>query len=198
MIIVGVTGVIGTGKSTLSGMLRDKGFPVIDVDGLGRQASSEPQVLKAVEDAFGRDFVRDGSINRPAMKDLVFRDPAALKAIEGIIHPFVHDVLCRTIAELSAQGEKAVIADHPLLYETGMNSKCSKVVVVSASAQTIQRRLQVRGVTEDDMERRLRFQIPLAEKVARADFVVNNDGSIEDLKAECSRLEAAIKEWEEE
>jgi dephospho-CoA kinase len=198
MIIVGVTGVIGTGKSTLSGMLKDRGFPVIDVDGLGRQASSDPEVLRAVEDAFGKGLVRDGSIDRPSMKDLVFRDPAALRTIEGIIHPFVHEVLCRTIGELSAKGERAAIVDHPLLFETGMNDKCSKVVVVSASEETIRRRLKLRGVTEDDMKRRLGFQIPLAEKAARADFVVNNDGSIEDLKGECSRLEAAIKEWEEE
>jgi dephospho-CoA kinase len=198
MIIVGVTGVLGTGKSTLSGMLRDTGFNVIDIDELGREASRSGEVVKAVAGAFGEGFVKNGSIDRGAMKELVFRDPKALRTIEGIIHPAVGEALCRAIAALLSSGAQAAIIDHPLLFETGFFRKCQKVVVVSASAQRIQERLRIRGITEDDMERRLKFQIPLAEKEGRADFVVNNNGSIEDLKEECLRLEAKIQEWEEE
>ncbi len=198
MIIVGITGVLGTGKSTLSGMLRDKGLPVIDIDELGRQASRSPEVVTAVEKAFGSAFVKNGSIDRDAMKELVFINPQALKTIEGIIHPVVRGEMCRAVTAFSVSGAKTVIIDHPLLFETGLDKKCNRVVVVSAQIETMRERLKKRGVTEDDMERRLRFQIPLAEKERRADFVVRNDGSIGDLQGECRKLETKIREWEEQ
>jgi dephospho-CoA kinase len=198
MIIVGITGIIGTGKSTLSGMLRDKGFPVIDIDELGREASRDKEVLGAVEGALGGGFIKDGALDRAAMKDLVFRDAGALRVVEGIIHPAVHAALCKALAELSDGGARTAIIDHPLLFETGLYRKCQKVVVVSAGAEKIRERLKSRGITEEDMERRLTFQIPLAEKEAKADFVVYNDGTIQDLEGECLRLKAKIEKWEEQ
>jgi dephospho-CoA kinase len=198
MIIVGITGVIGTGKSTLSDMLRARGFPVIDIDKLGREASSNKDVLKAVEDALGGGLIKDDTIDRVAMKNLVFGDAGALKTIEDIIHPVVHVAMHKALAELSNAGARVAIIDHPLLFETGLYKKCQKVVVVSAGTETTRARLKARGITEDDMARRLRFQIPLAEKEARADFVVHNDGTMKDLEGECLKLEAAIEKWEEQ
>jgi dephospho-CoA kinase len=104
----------------------------------------------------------------------------------------------RKIARLKKEGVGVVVVDHPLLFEAGFYMKMDRVVVVSAEGQRMRERLRARGMDDKDVERRLSFQVPLEEKEARADYVVRNDGTIDDLTREAALLCEKITEWEED
>ena len=198
MIIIGITGVIGSGKSTVSTMLGQHGFPVFDLDEMAKKVTASQEVLDEISITFGKEYVSSGAIDTDKIKDLVFRDKDALRKLENIIHPKVREKLFLAIGQSAKNKEKAVIVDAPLLFETGMNEKMDRIVVVSTKMDILKDRLVKRGMSADDAARRLTFQIPLEEKERRADYVVKNNGSRTDLENEVAVLIAKIQSWEEE
>jgi dephospho-CoA kinase len=198
MILVGITGIIGSGKSTATDLLREEGFPVIDLDRLAKESLSWDGVKEGVLRTFGKEYIRDGMADVERLRATVFCNEESLRKIEAIIHPIVIDELLRRTRELAASGEGVAIVDAPLLFEKGLQEQLNRVVVISASMETIRERLRKRGMAEEDMERRILFQIPLAEKEKIADYVVRNDGTEEDLKTEIHALVGRVKSWEVE
>ncbi len=198
MIIIGITGVIGSGKSTVSTMLGQHGFPVFDLDEMAKKVTASQEVLDEISITFGKEYVSSGAIDTDKIKDLVFGDKDALRKLENIIHPKVRKKLFLAIGQYAKNKEKAVIVDAPLLFETGMNEKMDRIVVVSTKMDILKDRLVKRGMSADDAARRLTFQIPLEEKERRADYVVKNNGSRTDLENEVAVLIAKIQSWEEE
>lgn len=196
MITIGITGIIGSGKTTASAALKNKGIPVVDLDFLAKKALTLTEVHEDIERELGNGFVSEGEIVVERLRDLVFADKEKLQKLEAIIHPRVLAQLWQTIRELEAAGEKAVIVDGPLLFETDLHKKLDKTVVVSADMGVIRERLKTRGMAPDDIEKRISHQIPLWEKEKVADYVLFNNGTREDLDREIENLLERINEWE--
>jgi dephospho-CoA kinase len=196
MILVGITGTIGSGKTTVSSMLLQEGIPVIDLDRLGKEVTDYDEVVKDIKEAFGAEYIVNNRVDTARLREIAFIDAETRCKLEDIIHPRARIELWKRIDKLKAEGAPVVVVDAPLLYETGLHKKLDKVVVVSADMDKIRERLRLRGMDEEDANRRLPHQIPLVEKEKMADYVLYNNGSEEDLKKELKTLALKIKEWE--
>ena len=174
MIILGITGSIGMGKSTAAGMVRRLGVPVHDADrvvhGLLARGGA---AVRAVEAAFGAGVIDDGAVDRPRLGARVFGDPQALKALEGILHPLVRLAERRFLALSAARREPLVALDIPLLFETGAERRLDATLVVTAPAFVQRARvLARRGMSGEKLDAILKRQTPDREKRARADFLL--------------------------
>ncbi|ADI15668.1 dephospho-CoA kinase [Truepera radiovictrix] len=176
---VGLTGNIGSGKSAVARLLQARGAAVIDADALARDATRDPAVLARIAAAFGPDLVVDGALDRAALAARVFRDPAARSVLNGLVHPWVQRERERRVAALLAQPEppRVIVHDIPLLFEVGLEGAFDTVVVVDAPLELRVRRVAARsGLSEEEVRARDAAQLPLAEKVRRADVVIDNSG----------------------
>lgn len=186
---VGLTGGIASGKSAVSRLLASYGALVIDADLIARQVV-EPGTpgLAAVVDAFGAQvLLADGALDRPALGRLVFTDPAARACLNAIVHPLVAAQTARRVAELPA--DAVVVHDIPLLVENGLFPAYDDVVVVSCSPATqLQRLVEQRGLTPAEAQARIDAQAPLADKLAVATHVIDNEGTLDDLATQVERL----------
>ena len=196
MIVVGITGIIGSGKTTASRILKKKGITVVDLDALAKKAVTLKEVQEEIINRLGKEYVKDGNLVVEKLKETVFMDKEKLRTLESIIHPRVREDLWKTIAEKREAGAGFVIVDGPLLYETDLHKSLDKIVVVSTEKEGIRERLRTRGLSDEDMDMRMSNQIPLKEKEKRADFVIFNNGTRRDLEQEVEGLLRRIKEWE--
>jgi dephospho-CoA kinase len=196
MIKIGITGILGSGKTTVSNLLRRAGYSVIDLDSLAKEVIEREDVRKEIGDSLGAGFLRDGRVDVEKLREAAFREKELLKGLEEIIHPRVRAELFERIGLQREAG--AVVVDAPLLIERGLHRSLDRIVVVSAERNNILGRLKLRGMTDDDVERRLQFQISLAEKEKMADHVVRNDGTRGDLEREVEVLLQKMKQWEVE
>jgi dephospho-CoA kinase len=189
MLLVGLTGGIGSGKSTVAGMLAERGAVILDADVYARDAVAVgSDAFDAVVRRFGDDIVgSDGELDRAKLASIVFADRAALDDLEAIVHPEVRRRLADAIqAELDTN--HVVVLVNPLLIEMGTHRDCDVVVVVSAEPETQVARATARGLDEADVRARIAAQLPLNERARQADVLLDNEGSIEDLEAEADVL----------
>jgi len=189
MLLVGLTGGIGSGKSTVARMLADRGAVVLSADAFARQAvAAGTPAFRRVVDLFGPDVVGgDGELDRAAIAAIVFDDAERRAALEEVIHPEVRRRIAEGIAA-EAGSDRVVVVDSPLLIETGAHRGFPTVVVVSASPATQIARLLARGMSEQDARARLAAQMPLEDKVVVADVVLDNEGTEEELEAQVERI----------
>src|SRR6478609_2755580 len=182
--VFGITGGIGSGKSTVAALLRERGVPVVDADELARQAVApgSPGLADVVQ-AFGTEVLgADGSLDRKKLGALVFSDETARKRLNSLTHPRVRQLSQERFAELGRQGVELAGYDVPLLFEVGLDAVLQPVVVVAASEATQLARVMARdGSSEGDARARIAAQLPLDEKRRRANYVLENDGSRAEL-----------------
>ena len=189
MFRLGLTGGIGSGKSTVSARLASHGAVVIDYDKLARDAVElGTPALAAITERFGPDVIAaDGTLNREALGTVVFGDAAARADLEAITHPAIIDLAVALEATVSEGG--VVVHDHPLLVEMGMTSFCDLVVVVDVPEDLqVERLVKLRGMTQEDARARMAAQASREERRAAADVVLENTGSIADLEARVDQL----------
>jgi dephospho-CoA kinase len=193
VIIVGLTGSIGMGKSTTAQMFKDEGVPVYDADAeVHRLYSPGGAAVPLVEAAFP-GVVKDGAVDRAALSAKVVGDPAALKRLEEIVHPLVGASRAGFFDEARQAGAKMAVLDIPLLFETGGESRVAKVVVVSAPAEVQRARVLERpGMTESKLAAILARQIPDADKCARADFVIDTGQGLDAAREQVRQVIAAL------
>lgn len=180
--LIGLTGNIACGKSTVLRALQCRGAAVLDADAVAHQVMRRGNpACRAIVDAFGRGVVApDGEIDRRALGEVVFRDPAALSRLEAIVHP---PVLARTEAWLAEVEAEVAVIDAIKLIESGMADRCDEVWVVTCSREEQLRRLtEIRGHTPEEARTRIEAQPPPVEKVARADVVIDNSGTLAALE----------------
>ena len=178
-----MTGGIATGKSHVRASFERLGIPTIDADLLARRAVAPGSPgLQAVVARFGPEYLdSEGALNRRAMADLVFGDDSARRDLEGIIHPEVRRATDDWFRSIDPAVHAFGVADIPLLYETGGDRGFEAVVVTTCSPETQLHRLMVRDrLSEAEARQRIAAQLPLHEKVRRADFVISTDGSYEE------------------
>ena len=193
MLVVGLTGGIGAGKSTVSRLLAERGAVVLDADLYAREVV-EPggPAYEALVERFGKDvLLADGHVDRPALAAIVFSDAAALADLNAIVHPAVGDVIAKRLAEESATDD-LVILDVPLLVESG-RSNTAGTIVVDCPPEEALRRAVARGLPEDDVRRRMANQVSREERLAKADLVVDNSGPESALPAEIDKAWAWIE-----
>lgn len=183
MLKVALTGGIATGKSHVREQFEALGVPTIDADFLARDAvlPSSP-ALHAIVERFGRGILSpDGTLNRRALAGLVFSDAEARTDLEAIIHPAVYVAIAAWFARLAARGAPSIaIADIPLLYETQHAAAFDRVVVAACDDSTQLARVMERdGLTEAEARQRIAAQLPLADKVRHADYVIDTNGTFE-------------------
>jgi dephospho-CoA kinase len=196
MLLVGLTGGIGSGKSTVAGRLARHGAVVLDTDALAREAVTRgtPGHERVVEE-FGPEILRDdGEIDRSALADRVFASPAARARLEDIVHPIVRARLAEEI-EAYRGTDRIVVVDSPLIVESGQHGSFDVLVVVSApEEEQIARITEARTMTEPQVRARIRAQMPLEEKARVADVVLDNDGTLEELHDHVDRLWTELRE----
>jgi dephospho-CoA kinase len=185
---MGLTGGIGSGKSTVSRLMAGRGAVIVDADQIAREVVGPGTPgLAAVVDAFGpRVLAADGTLDRPKLAAVVFADPDARRRLDGIVHPLVR----RRAGELAAAAPAGAVVVHdvPLLVETGQGASYDLVLVVEADPETRVARLVQRGMTEEDARARIAAQATDDERRAVADVVLDNSGTPEELAAQVDRL----------
>jgi dephospho-CoA kinase len=185
---IGLTGGIGSGKSTVSALLAAHGAVVVDADRIAREVV-EPGTpgLAAIVDAFGRQMLTpDGTLDRPALAAVVFADPEARRTLDGIVHPLVR-ARGREL-EAAAPSGSVVVHDVPLLVETGQASSYDLVLVVLADVATRVARLLQRGLTAEDARARIAVQATDDQRRAVADVILDNSGTPEELAGQVDRV----------
>ena len=194
---VGLTGNIASGKSAVAAAWQRLGAPVVDADVLARQAVAPGTPgLRAVREAFGPGVLdADGALDRAALRRLVFADAAARRRLEGIVHPEVARLRAEAEARLARAGARIVVHAIPLLYEVGAEGALDLVVLVDApEAVRLERLLRDRALPEAEARAMIAAQQPAQAKRARADLVIDNDGTLAQLAAEAERAWAEIRE----
>jgi len=187
--LIGLTGGTGSGKSTVAAMFREMGAAIVDADEAAHAvyAPGTPG-FEAVAHEFGPEFVSDGAIDRRKLGDHVFKDPAALARLNAIVHPLVRQWMAERTVEAAERGAEVVIQDVPLLFENRLQGLFSETVLVYASPSTQVRRLVERGVPETRAQAMLAAQMPIDEKRALADYVIDNEGSLESTREQVASV----------
>ena len=191
---VGLTGGIGAGKSTVADLFSQKGAVVIRSDELARQVI-EPQTpgFQQVIDRFGKEFVNsEGYIDRAKLAQILFQDDAALKDLENIVHPLVRSRTNQIIDQHTS--ETIIVNEIPLLLEKKMESLFDFLVIVISSEKNRLERLAQRGLTTEQANARMAKQVSDDERKAAADFLIVNDGNIEQLQADVEKIWQTLQE----
>lgn len=189
MILVGLTGGIGSGKSTISSLLEGKGAVIIDADAIVREVQLPgSSVLAELAEKFGSEVLAaDGSLDRQAVANIVFTDPDALKALNAIVHPAVGKEMNRRMIEQRTT-DHVVVLDIPLLTENPREGLQGKIVVDVPVEVQVERLVKYRGFDETDARARISRQATREQRLATADFVVDNSGDLADLQPQIDKL----------
>ena len=189
MRIIGLTGGIATGKTTVSNYLSRKySLPILDADVYAREAvAPDSPILQHIFAHFGNDLkLADGSLDRTALGDLIFSDETAKKWLENKIHPYVRDRFSQALAQIE---QDTVILAIPLLFEANLTHLATEIWVVACSYELQLARLQKRSnLTKEQAQKRINSQLPLTEKIAQADYVLENNSTVEHLYQQCDRI----------
>jgi len=193
MILVGLTGGIGAGKSTVSARLAERGAVIVDADQIARDLQSPGSpVVAAMAERFGAHIVgEDGELDRGAVAEIVFNDKDALKDLNGIVHPAMQDEIQRQI-DAQRDTDKVVVLDFPLLGENPREGLVATIVVDVPTDIAVERLVQQRGMDEGDARARIDSQISREERRQRASHVIDNSGSLEALDAQLDELWAEL------
>ncbi len=191
MLVVGLTGNYGMGKSTVLEMFRELGADTIDADEIVDGLLKDEHVLDNIRRAFGDNvFLKDGRLDRAYIASLIFSDKKMRDTLEGLIHPLVFDRiehLLKKIREKETE-EKVVVIEIPLMFETGRNGQFHKTVTVHADEGVALRRLKEKGVSPDDAQSRMRTQMTIDEKIRRSDFAIDNSGDRDETKSQVRKI----------
>lgn len=199
MYLIGLTGGIGSGKSTVASRLAAYGCDVVDADQVAREvvAPGEPALADLAE-RFGEDLLRaDGSLDRATLAARAFVDDQARADLDRITHPRIAGRIAERVATigLDAPADHLVVVDHPLLLETEQATRFDAVIVVLADAETRARRLvDARGLDEDDVRARMRAQVTDAERERAATHVIANDGTVAELERAVDRVHEQLRQ----
>ena len=190
MLKVALTGGIATGKSYVLEQFRRRGVPCLDADVLAHGVMAPgTEAAAAIAARFGPDILgADGAVDRAKLGPMVFADPSARRDLEAIVHPAVYRAIAAGVRAFELVGDAFVIVDVPLLYETGAEKDFDKVIVTACAPEQQIARLVARGLTGTAARQRLAAQWPTEKKTARADFVINTDGSFAETDAQVDEI----------
>src|SRR5688572_7669864 len=195
MLLVGLTGNIASGKSTVAQLLSERGATIIDADVLARRAVERgSSAFDAIVRRWGTSVLApDGHLDRAALRRIVFGNPRELEALNDIVHPEVERLREKRIAEARTRGDRIVVCDIPLLFEKKMVGMFDKIVLVDAARPLrLERLLNDRGLRETEAMDMIAAQMPAELKRARADFVIDNAGTLSELEGKVDEVWASL------
>ena len=195
MRLIGLTGGIGTGKSSVAGFLRELGVTVIDADEATRAVQAPgTEGLRLLADAFGEEILTpEGALDRPRLAAIAFADPKARQRLNEIIHPLVRWWMAERQREAATRGDPLVVLDVPLLFETrGIDGLDAVILVYAPEELQLKRLTQLRGMDERAARERIAAQMPIDEKRRLASHVILNTGTLDQLRAEAERTWAEV------
>lgn len=193
MKLIGLTGGIACGKSTVAAMLQRLGAQIIDADSLAREVVQPGQpAWEEIVKTFGQDILqKDRTLDRKKLRNIVFNNPAARQQLEAITHPKIRRLAQQRIQELTNSGARLIVYEAPLFFETKIHDWLRPVVLVACAPETQKRRLRKRDhLNNEEIERHLQAQMSLEEKRRLADHVIENDGGLEELERQ---VEAVVE-----
>ena len=192
--IVGLTGGIASGKSTVSNLFRKYGIEIVDADKVAKEVSEKKESIEKISNIFGKDILdSDGKIVREKLREKAFKNRELLQELNKIIHPQVMEYFKRKKEENSK--DEILIFDIPLLYETKIEYLCDKIIVVGVDVQKQIRRVVARDGSSEELAKKIIFnQMPLDEKIKKADIVIMNDGTLDELEAKVMKIYRELKE----
>lgn len=194
--IIGLTGGIASGKSTVSDYLKDKGYPIVDADVISREVVEVGKIgLERISEKFGTDVLNDdGSLNRKALRNIIFSDEQARLDLNSILHPIIHDEILTQLKNYVDKGNDIIIFDAPLLLENNLQDLVDEVWVVSTSYKIqIDRIMKRDGISEKDSRDIISKQMPLYVKEKLADLILYNNGDINNLYEQVENALKTIK-----
>lgn len=193
--IIGLTGSIASGKSTVSRMLSELGYPIVDADQVARQVV-EPgsKTLEEVVSVFSDEVLHEnGTLNRPKLGELIFNDPISRKKLNDIMHPAIRKEMLRQRDAFVEQGHEIVIMDIPLLFESKLLHFVDKILVVSVTEKNqLQRLMQRNNLSEKEARARISSQLPMSLKEEGADAVIYNNGTLEETSRQLHHI---LAQW---
>ena len=198
MLVVGLTGGIGSGKTVVASMFEDEGAHVIDFDYLARLiVEPDKPAWRDIVDYFGPGILSpDRTLNRPALAEIIFSDDKSRKALEGFTHPRIferRDALLKAIREKDPYS--IVIIDFPLLFESGLRKDLDKVILVYVPRDVqLERATKRDGLSPEEVEKRLHAQVPIGEKRSLSDFVIDNSGSLKHTRDQVRKVMRELSE----
>ncbi len=178
MVVIGLTGSLSTGKSTVAQMFKRSGAVVVDADQIvHRHLNQRGAVYRKLIKTFGKQIINKGGMNRKKLAEIVFKDRRKLRTLENILHPMVRLTISRELKKLK-KSKKMVVLDVPLLFESGINRLADISVVVKTKPSTqIKRAMKRLHITRTEALTRIKAQMPLKEKIRRADIIIDNNGT---------------------
>jgi dephospho-CoA kinase len=195
MILLGVTGGVGMGKSTVGRLIVELGFNnVIDTDEIARDlAKPGSMALMEIRKAFGGEYINpDGSLNRSALAELVFNNPTERKKLEAILHPRIRSIWLDAVKRWRGENIKCGAVVVPLLFETKAQDNFDAIICVACSAQTQRNRLLLKGWSAEQIDARIKAQLPIEEKMALADYVIWNESGLDVTREQLFRILKSI------
>ena len=192
--IVGLTGGIASGKSTVSNLFRKYGIEIVDADKVAKEVSEKKESIEKISNIFGKDILdSDEKIVREKLREKAFKNRELLQELNKIIHPQVMEYFKRKKEENSK--DEILIFDIPLLYEAKMEYLCDKIIVVGVDVQKQIRRVVARDGSSEELAKKIIFnQMPLNEKIKKADIVIMNDGTLDELEEKVMKIYRELKE----
>ena len=191
MLVAGLTGNYGMGKSTVLRMFRDLGAITLDADRIVDTLLNDAAVLLKVRETFGNGvFSKDGDLDRPALAAVIFGDREKRDSLEGILHPLVFEKIESFLESMGEEGsaERIVLVEIPLLFEKGYTRRFRRKITVYADEDTTLGRLEEKGIGRDSAVTRLNAQMPIGEKMRMADFAINNSGAPEETRKQVAEV----------
>jgi dephospho-CoA kinase len=201
MLLVGLTGNIGSGKSTVDQLLSERGATIIDADVLARRAvETGTAAYKSIVERWGTSILGpDGTLDRGALRRIVFSEPAELEQLNALVHPEVERMRASLVEAARLRGDKLVVCDVPLLFERKMTDLFDRIVLVDAPRPVrLERLVRERGLKETEAMDMIVAQMPAELKRARADFVIDNVGTLTQLDVRVAEVWGALEQAAEE
>lgn len=191
MRIIGLTGGIASGKGEVARVFADRGIPVLNADAIGHEVTAPGGPgYRAVVQAFGEEILRNGMIDRTLLGNKVFGDADSLEKLNRIMHPLIRDEIERRCERLAGQGHKFCVIDAALIAEDGKRPPFLDILIVvhSTAEARLRRLVEVRGLSEDHAAHRIEVQTPPETKLPLADYVIENEGTIQELRQKAQDL----------
>ncbi len=189
MIVLGITGNIGMGKSAVARMFEELGAVRIDTDAIVSELLGRPDVILKVCDLFGDHVFRSGVLDRALIAHTVFSNPRLRLGLENILHPRVFEMIDAQMEDLEKMAAPMIVAvEAPVLFERSYQNRFDSVLTVHTTEETAFRRLEAKGITLEDAKKRMESQFPIAMKIEKADMTIDNNGTLDETREQVRRI----------